>query len=89
MRIDVGNDDIDWYNISAYQPLTYDFIMKYRDKLYWPCILTNTRIKITYKLLEDNLYYFNLYWASIIRSTKKVAKIASKYIDKYMIDKLE
>lgn len=71
--------------ISAFQILNGDFIKKYTDSLEWDVLVKKQKLDID--ILEDNLYRYNLYTASL-GGNANIKVLVDKYPNKYEIDKL-
>lgn len=80
---------IDWESVSNIQPLNKLFIIKYFDKLNWYGVLNNKNAEISYELLDDLLYKYNLYEAYLMRNNDTILKrLITKHQHKYDVDKL-
>lgn len=90
-------DDIEWGNISRYQPLTSQFIEKYRNKIDWINLFQNKNTKLSHRFIVKYLYSFNLYEVyirltesdiSITRNIALINRIIYMFPEKYKIDKI-
>lgn len=59
--IDHFKYDLDWCDISNYQPLTKSFILKYEEFIDWGLLCYNKNIILSEEFLEKHLKKFDMY----------------------------
>ena len=75
--IDYFADDLDWYNLSTYEPLSYFIIKKHQDKICWLELIRFSNLSNDLMIEFDK----HMNWDMVIRYQTPSYDLISKHLN--------